>query len=82
MGTKEKLIQKVLYAPVHSVSFRDVQYFLVRVYCMDERIVGDHFIYRKSGIPDIINIQPGRGGMAKPYQLRQIRELVKRYGGV
>ncbi len=82
MSTKEKLIQKVLHAPAHSVPFRDVQYFLVHIYCMDERIAGDHFIYRKAGIPDIINIQPGRDGMAKPYQLRQVRELVKKYGGV
>lgn len=33
------------------------------------RIKGDHFIYMKTGIAEIINIQP-MGNMAKPYQVK------------
>lgn len=43
------------------------------------RIKGDHFIYRKADIPEIINIQP-IGNKAKPYQVKQIRNLFLKYG--
>lgn len=47
-------------------------------------IKGDHFIYTKSGIEEIINIQP-MGNMAKPYQVKQVRSVILKYqlgGGV
>lgn len=34
-----------------------------------ERIKGDHYIYSKTGITKIINIQPLNDGKAKPYQI-------------
>ena len=42
------------------------------------RIKGDHFIYTKDGIEEIINIQP-KNGRAKPYQVKQIRIIILRY---
>ena len=44
-----------------------------------ERIRGDHFIYTKEGIAEKINIQP-RGAMAKPYQVKQVRNIMLNYG--
>ena len=44
----------------------------------EERIRGDHHIFSKSGIDEILNIQP-RGSKAKPYQVKQIREVVLKY---
>jgi hypothetical protein len=43
-----------------------------------ERIRGDHHIFSKPGVAEILNLQP-RGSMAKPYQVRQIRSLIIRY---
>ena len=43
------------------------------------RIKGDHHIYYKDGINDIINIQP-LGNKAKAYQVKQIRNLILKYG--
>ena len=43
------------------------------------RVKGDHYIYRKAGIPEIVNIQP-IGNKAKPYQIKQIRNLFLKYG--
>lgn len=43
-----------------------------------KRIKGDHFIYYKYGITEIINIQPD-GNKAKPYQIKQIRNLIIKY---
>lgn len=42
------------------------------------RIKGDHFIYYKNGIDEIINIQPN-GNKAKAYQVKQVRGLILKY---
>jgi hypothetical protein len=43
-----------------------------------ERIRGDHHIFTREGIPEILNLQP-RQGKAKPYQVKQVRELILRH---
>ena len=43
------------------------------------RVKGDHFIYYRNDIPEIINIQP-RGNKAKGYEVKQIRLLFRQYG--
>ncbi len=40
--------------------------------------ISDHFIYTKAGVAEIINIQP-LGNKAKPYQVKQIRNLILKY---
>lgn len=35
-----------------------------------ERIKGDHHIYSKNGVSEIINIQPLKDEKAKPYQVK------------
>ena len=44
----------------------------------DERISSSHHIYTRDGIEEIINIQP-KQNKAKPYQVKQIRNLVIKY---
>jgi hypothetical protein len=44
----------------------------------DERIRGSHHIFTKAGVEEIINIQPN-GRAAKPYQVKQIRNLIVKY---
>lgn len=43
-----------------------------------ERIRGDHYIFTKEGIVEIINLQP-KGTLAKPYQVKQVRGLLIKY---
>jgi hypothetical protein len=43
------------------------------------RIKGDHHIFSKEGITEIINIQPLKDGKAKAYQVKQIRNLILKY---
>jgi hypothetical protein len=54
--------------------FSDLQMILARI-GFQCRINGDHFIYTRDGIDEIINIQPV-GNKAKPYQVKQVRHLV------
>lgn len=57
--------------------FADVQLVLDRL-DFQRRIKGDHFIYTKDGVEEIINLQP-RGNKAKPYQVKQVRQIIIKY---
>ena len=45
----------------------------------EERTRGSHFVYVKEGVEDMINLQRD-GSKAKPYQVRQVRRVLVRYG--
>lgn len=83
MSQYEKLLLSILSGTRdRNITFADLQTILDRL-GFQCRIKGDHFIYTKDGIEEIINIQPA-GRMAKPYQVRQIRGIILKYqlGGV
>lgn len=45
-----------------------------------ERVKGSHHIYSHDAISEILNLQPLSGGKAKPYQVKQVRQVVLKYG--
>ena len=45
-----------------------------------EHIRGDHHIFTRDGVEEIINLQPLRDGKAKAYQVRQVRQIITKYG--
>lgn len=78
MATLEKLIQSIMSGTQdRNIKFSDLQKIL-DVLGFQCRIKGDHFIYWKDGIEEIINIQPD-GNKAKPYQVKQIRGIILKY---
>jgi len=54
------------------------QIMLLNALGFSERIKGDHFIYSKIGVAEIVNLQP-LGGKAKAYQVKQVRNLILKY---
>jgi len=48
-------------------------------YGFSERIQGSHHIFTKENIVEIINLQPLKDGKAKPYQVKQVRNLFLKY---
>ena len=42
------------------------------------RVRGDHYIFTREEMIEIINLQPG-GSLAKPYQVKQVRNLLRKY---
>ena len=60
-----------------NIAFSDLCQLLLRL-GFGERTRGDHHIFFKEGITEIINLQP-RGAKAKPYQVKQVRHLIVRY---
>ena len=78
MGKHEKLIQKILSGcQDQSINFSEAVSLLLAL-GFSQRIRGDHHIFYREGIIEIINIQPN-GAKAKSYQVRQIRELIIKY---
>ena len=78
MATIEKLMQSIMSGTQdRNIKFSDLQKIL-DVLGFQCRIKGDHFIYWKDGVEEIINIQPD-GNKAKPYQVKQIRGIILKY---
>lgn len=44
-----------------------------------ERVRGDHHIFTREGVVEILNLQP-KGDQAKAYQVRQVRNVIVDYG--
>ena len=44
----------------------------------DERIKGDHHIFTKDDVEEILNLQP-KDGKGKPYQVKQVRNVILKY---
>jgi len=44
----------------------------------DEHIKGDHHIFTKDGVKEILNVQP-KEGKGKPYQVKQVRDVILKY---
>lgn len=78
MGKYDKLLIRLLSgASDANIAFDDLRQLLVR-FGFNERIRGDHHIYTKVGIAEILNFQP-KGSKSKPYQVKQVRAVIVRY---
>ncbi len=78
MGKYSKLRERILSgAADNNIEFRELCRLLIRL-GFEERIRGDHHIFVKENIAEIINLQPN-GSKAKPYQVKQVRSIVTKY---
>lgn len=78
MARADKTYQKVMTGKSdNNIDFEDFRY-LIKCLGFRERIRGDHHFFTRDDIPERINIQPV-GNKAKPYQVRQIKEIMTKY---
>ena len=78
MSQYEKLLLSVLSGTRDkNLLFTDLQTVLDRL-GFQCRIKGDHFIYTRDDVEEIINLQPA-GNKAKPYQVKQVRNVILKY---
>lgn len=78
MSKCQKLFMQIMSGTQDSnISFADLQKILTLL-GFTVRIKGDHFIYFKDGVEEIINIQPV-GNKSKPYQVKQVRNIILKY---
>jgi predicted RNA binding protein YcfA (HicA-like mRNA interferase family) len=74
----EKLLLKVVSGSSdQNISFSDLILILTTI-GFEFRVKGSHHIFFKEGVEEIINIQPN-GDKAKPYQVKQVRNLLIKY---
>lgn len=79
MGKFEKLISKILSgASDKNITFQELLTSLKK-FGFEERTKGSHHIFYRKDIEEIINIQADKNGNAKPYQVKQIREIILKY---
>jgi hypothetical protein len=71
--TKEHILSGTSFANVH---FDDLCGLLTHLGFGSRVTASSHHIFTREGVSEIINLQPGRDGKAKPYQVRQVRALI------
>ena len=78
MGRYSKLREKILSGSADSnVEFAELCRLLARLQ-FEERVRGDHHIFTRDDVSEIINLQP-KGKKAKPYQVKQVRTILVKY---
>jgi predicted RNA binding protein YcfA (HicA-like mRNA interferase family) len=75
VGKYEKLYQHILERRSDAnVPFSELCQ-LMKQLGFRERIKGDHHIFTKEDVEEILNLQP-KGSKAKPYQVKQVRNVI------
>lgn len=78
MGKHAKFLRSILSGDADAnIRFADLVRELLRL-GFSQRIRGDHSIFTKAGVEEIINLQP-KGAMAKSYQIKQVRSIILKY---
>jgi hypothetical protein len=72
-----KLLKRLVVSP-HNVRFRDLLALAGALGFRVVRTEGSHHILTHPGLPELLNLQEVKG-QAKPYQIRQLLQLVERY---
>ena len=78
MARRRRVLQAVLRGSADAnIAFSDLC-GLLRFLGFEERIRGSHHIFVKEGVEEILNIQ-SNGSKSKPYQVKQVRQVIVRY---
>ncbi|HEX3579786.1 MAG TPA: type II toxin-antitoxin system HicA family toxin [Thermoanaerobaculia bacterium] len=79
MTARTKILAKILSGTSsQNISFDELVGLLEQL-GFATRVSGSHRIFSHEGVVEILNLQPRRDGTAKPYQLKQVRNVIVRY---
>ena len=73
----EKLLRKALASP-NNLRFAEARGLAEAFGFRLSRVNGSHHIFVHPAVPELLNLQEVRG-QAKPYQVRQLLQLVERH---
>lgn len=79
MSEHEKLLLRILRGTSDANIPFDGMRILMRSFGFEERVRGSHHIFSRQGVAEILNLQPKAGGKAKPYQVKQVRQVILKY---
>ncbi len=78
MSRRTRLRQRILEGRSEAnIRFDELRALLLRLGFV-ERVRGSHHIFRKEGVTERLNLQRD-GSKAKPYQVRQVRQVILKY---
>ncbi len=78
MTYSNKLLSKILRGTSDAnISFIEMCKLLIDL-GFNEHIRGSHHIFTKDAVEEILNLQP-KGSKAKPYQVKQVRNVILKY---
>jgi predicted RNA binding protein YcfA (HicA-like mRNA interferase family) len=78
MSKYEKLYEHIIMRRSDANVPFDSLCILLKRLGFDERIKGDHHIFTREDVEEILNIQP-KEGKGKPYQVKQVRDIILKY---
>jgi hypothetical protein len=78
MTAHNKLLERVLRGTSDSNVPFDALCNLLDHLGFQSRIRGSHHIFTRTGVEEILNLQP-RGSQAKAYQVKQVRNVIVKY---
>jgi predicted RNA binding protein YcfA (HicA-like mRNA interferase family) len=79
MSKREKFLAQLLNpAAATNLDFTSLVNLLLFL-GFEQRVRGSHHIFTRAEVVEIINLQPAAGNTVKPYQAKQVRELIMRY---
>lgn len=80
MTRHAKLLARLLSgAADEAFRFDDLCAVLRRLGFDERHRGGSHHIFTCAGVAEILNLQPRGAGQAKPYQVRQVRDVLLKY---
>ena len=78
MAKPDKIIELILLGRSDAnIDFEELRRVLLGL-GFAERTKGSHHIFSKTGVDELINLQRD-GNKAKPYQVRQVRNIILQY---
>lgn len=78
MNRSDGLRRRILSGQADAnIRFDELRRFLLRLGFI-ERVRGSHHLFRRQGVRELLNIQAD-GSHAKPYQVRQARQVILKY---
>jgi hypothetical protein len=73
----QKLLEKAINSP-QNLRFAEVIKLAGAFGFKVDRVRGSHHILKRAGVPELLNFQ-NVGGKVKPYQTKQMLEIVENY---
>ena len=80
MTEHEKLIRKIVSGDSDTDTWFHGMSSVLRRLGFQERVRGNHHIFTREQVEEILNLQSIALVKAKPYQVRQVRQIILKYG--
>jgi predicted RNA binding protein YcfA (HicA-like mRNA interferase family) len=78
MVKPSKILDKILSGS-KNIRFEELVTLLNGLGFILKRVSGSHHIFKHPDVPEVLSIQPDKNGQAKPYQMKQLLEMIETY---